>query len=177
MNESFETTFNKALHELRSKGIEVVIIDDSGQKFYGDLDGASVYIGESLSWEIKLFTMIHLAAHNYQWASSGRYAEIGSQLFYKPDEDLMQELLAYEEEAASLSISLLHELEIHHLDKWFTQHSRCDLAYLDHYYHTGEEKQLKDFWKEDVEPFKEVPLPAVNNFRRRVKVQKGVVVY
>ncbi|HWC55156.1 MAG TPA: hypothetical protein VG676_16340 [Chitinophagaceae bacterium] len=177
MTESFETIFKKAFQGLTSRGIEVVIIDDSKEKFYGDLDGASVYIGESLSWEIKLFTMIHLAAHNYQWARSGRYAEIGSQLFYKPDEELIQELLAYEEEAASLAISLLHELGIYHLDKWFTQHSRCDLAYLDHYYHTGEEKQLKDFWKEDVEPFTEISLPSVQNFRRRVKVQKGVVVY
>lgn len=177
MSESFETTFKKALSGLRNKGIEVEIVDDTVKKFYGDLDGASVYIGASLDWEIKLFTMIHLAAHNYQWAGSGRYAEIGSQLFYKPDEELIQELLAYEEEAASMAISLLHDLQIHHLDKWFTQHSRCDLAYLDHYYHTGEEKQLKDFWKEDVEAFKKVALPTVHNFRRRVKVQSGVVVY
>jgi len=177
MNETFEATFKNAIKGLTNKGIDVVIVDDTNQNFYGDLDGASVYIGESLDWEIKLFTMIHLGAHNYQWAGSGRFAEIGSQLFYKPDEDLVQELLAYEEEAASISISLLHELGIHHLDQWFTQHSRCDLAYLDHYYHTGEVKSLKDFWKEEVEPLKEVSLPAVNNFRRRVKVQSGVVVY
>lgn len=177
MNESFEATFNKALQGIRNKGIDVVIIDDTGQNFYGDLDGAAVYIGQSLDWEIKLFTMVHLAAHNYQWARSGRYAEIGSQLFYKPDEELVQELLAYEEEAASIAIALLHDLGIHHLDEWFTLHSRCDLAYLDHYYHTGEQKQLKDFWKDEAEPLKEVQLPIVNNFRKRVKVQSGVVVY
>lgn len=69
MNETFEITFKNTLKRLRKIGIEVVIIDDEGQKFYGDLDGASIYLGESLSWEIKLFTMIHLAAHNYQWAT------------------------------------------------------------------------------------------------------------
>ncbi len=177
MKGSFEDIFKKAFQELKKRGMEVVIVDDSKEKFFGDLDGAAVYIGSSLDWETKLFTMIHLAAHNYQWAGNGRYAEIGSQLFYKPDESLIRELLAYEEEAAGIAISLLHDLGIFHLDDWFTELSRNDLAYLDHFYHTGEEKQLKDFKKDTVQPFKNIPLPEVKNFRRRVKVQKGVVVY
>jgi hypothetical protein len=177
MTESFETTYQKALKGLEERGIEVIIVNDEAQKFYGDLDGAAVYVGKSLDWEFKLYTMVHLAAHNYQWAVSGRYAEIGSQLFYKPDEELIKELMAYEEGAACLSISLLHELGIHHLDIEITRYSRCDMAYLDHYYHTGEEKELKYFWKDDVKPFATIPLPIISGFRRRIKVQKGVVAY
>lgn len=173
----FEITFEKALKGLLERGMQVIIVDAKGQDYYGDLDGAAVYLGKSLSWEMKLFSMIHLAAHNYQWAVSGRYAEIGSQLFYKPDEDLIQELLDYEEDAASISLSLLHELGIYDLDLWYTQLSRCDLAYLDHYYHTGESKPLESFHSEDVEPFAELPLPVVDNFRKRVKIQQGVVIY
>ncbi len=157
--------------------MEVVIVDAKGQDYFGDLDGAAVYVGDSLTWEMKLFSMVHLTAHNYQWAVSGRYAEIGSQLFYKPDQDLIQELMDYEVDAAAISLSLLHELGIHHLDQWYTRLSRADLAYLDVYYHTGESRPLETFHEAEVEPFAEKPLPAVSGFRRRVKIQKGVVIY
>lgn len=175
--DDFEISYEKALDGVKKKGIEVIIVDDEGEPYYGDLDGAAVFLGKSLSPEIKLFTMIHLASHLYQWAASGRYAEIGSQLFYKPDESLINELLAYEEESASIALALLHELGIDYLDLWYSRLSRCDLAYLDHYYHTGEEKELKSFWKDEVEPFKNMLLPEVSSFRRRIKVQKGVVAY
>ena len=157
--------------------MKVVIVDDQDSPFFGDLDGAAVYLGKSQSWENKLFTLIHLAAHNYQWAVNGRFAEIGSQLFYKPDEGLFRELMDYEIEAARLSIALLHELEIFHLDMWYSRYSHCDLAFLDVYYRTGQQRGLMEFWKDDVAIFQALPLPEIKGFRQRVKVQKGVVLY
>jgi hypothetical protein len=167
--ETFESAFEKAMLGLQNKGMEVVILDHANQEYYGDLDGAAVYIGRSATWEMKLFSMVHLAAHNYQWAVCGRYAEIGSQLFYKPDESLTQEMLRYEEECGAISLSLLHELGIYHLDEWYTKISRADLAYLDHYYHTGESHPLESYYQDVVEPFQPLPLPVVSEFRKRVR--------
>lgn len=173
----FQELYEAASKGLEARGMRVVIVDDKDGPFFGDLDGAAVYLGKSQPWENKLFTLVHLAAHNYQWAVDGRYAEIGSQLFYIPDEGLFHELMEYERDAARLSIALLHALRVFHLDMWYSRYSHCDLAFLDDYYRTGRPKALMEYWKDDVEPFQPLPLPEVKEFRQRVKIQKGVVLY
>lgn len=175
---SFQADYEKAYRGLMNKGMKIVIVDDKKETFHGDLDGDTVYLGKSQPYETKFFTLIHLSAHNYQWTISERCSEIGSTLYYQPEAGLFKELMDYEVEAAHLSITLMHELGIHHRDEWYSKYSHCDLKFLEYFYRTGaNDKTVMDFWEEDVPNFEPLRLPKVDGFRKRVVLQKGVVIY
>jgi hypothetical protein len=57
--------------------------------------------------------------------------------------------LAYEGEAASCGLSLLHETGICDVDSWFSAYTACDQAYLLHFYRTGEKREFRSSWQSD----------------------------
>ena len=91
------------------------------------------------------------------------------------DEKLFPAVLAYEGEAASYGLGLMHEIGITDVDQWFSNYTSADQRYLLHFYRTGDKGEFHEFWREHaklVEP-KEIPKFVP---RRRVFRMDGVVI-
>jgi hypothetical protein len=124
-----------------------VYIRDIPKPFHGDLNGAEIDIDGDTEPSERLFLILHLFGHTVQWDTSERAREIGRPLPVPVSEELLPELLAYEREAAAYAVALLHELGITDLDQWFTDIAEADLAYLTHYYKTGEKRPVTEFFR------------------------------
>src|ERR1700688_577523 len=143
--------------------------------FTGDLDGAEVRIQDAHEIDAAFFTLAHLFGHTVQWNTSERARQIGSNAPGRYSAAELAEVKAYEREASRYGLQLLHEAGIADLDGWLTDFSAADLAFLVHYYATGERRPLTDFWLDGQPVLQPLAIPA---FRpRRFKFRwDGVVV-
>ena len=128
--------------------------------FLGDLDGSQIDLDGDTEPAERLFLILHLFGHTVQWDTSERAREIGRPLPVPVPESLLPELIAYEQEAAGYAVSFLHELQVLDLDQWFTDIAEADLAYLLHYYRTGERKPVGDFFLEKRPLIQAIPIPT-----------------
>lgn len=124
-----------------------VRIRDVPKPFLGDLDGAQIDIDDDTEPAERLFLILHLFGHTVQWDTSARAREIGRPLPVPVSDALLPELLDYEREAAGYAVALLHELGVTDLDQWFSDIAEADLAYLTHYYKTGEKRPVTEFFR------------------------------
>jgi len=124
-----------------------VITRDIPVPLLGDLNGAEIHIHTALMAEQRLFLLAHLFGHTVQWNVSRDAFEIGRPRRPPVDEALLPSLMAYEREAAAYGMALLHEIGIREADQWLSDYSACDLAYLEHYYRTGEKRAPLTFWR------------------------------
>lgn len=127
--------------------------------FHGDLDGSQIDIDGETEPAERLFLILHLFGHTVQWDTSARAREIGRPLPVPVAPELLPELLAYEREAAGYAVALLHELGEYELDQWFTDIAEADLAYLTHYYRTGEKRPVTEFFRADRPLVKAIAIP------------------
>lgn len=130
----------------RRYGIRVVT-RDIPDPLIGDLNGAEIHIDCAVTWEQRLFLLAHLFGHTVQWNVSREAFAIGKPRRPPVDEALMPDLLAYEREAAGYGVALLHEIGILQADQWLSDYSACDLAYLEHFYRSGEKRDPLSFWR------------------------------
>ena len=125
-----------------------VVISDVPSPFTGDLDGARIQVDYELTPEEAVFIIAHLFGHTVQWNVNERYREIGTQgILDRPSEEELAELTDYEVEACRYSMQLFHDAGVADLDQWMSDYSACDLAYLMHFYRTGEKKEFRSFMK------------------------------
>lgn len=127
-----------------------VVTRDIPDPLIGDLDGSEIHIDFAVTPEQRLFLLAHLFGHTVQWNVSASAFEIGKTRQPPVDEALLPTLLAYEREAAGYGLALLHENGIHNADQWLSDYSACDLAYLTHFYRTGEKRDPASFWRPNV---------------------------
>lgn len=127
-----------------------VVTRDIPDPLIGDLNGAEIHIDFAVTPEQRLFLLAHLFGHTVQWNLSPETFEIGKTRQPPVDETLMPTILAYEREAAAYGLGLLHETGIRHADQWLSDYSACDLAYLAHFYRTGEKRYPPSFWRSNV---------------------------
>ncbi|HUQ90914.1 MAG TPA: hypothetical protein VM120_04470 [Bryobacteraceae bacterium] len=147
-----------------------VVIRDVPDPLTGDLDGCEIHIDHAVTAEERLFLLAHLFGHTVQWNASPRALEIG-QVHQPPvAESLLPDIMEYEREAAGYALSMLRETGITQLDQWLSDYTACDMAYLKHYYRTGEKLAFSSFWRDATEPLQPVPIPsfvpAARTFRR-----------
>lgn len=137
-----------------------VTVTDVPNPFTGDLDGHHIQVDHDLEVEDALFILIHLFGHTVQWNVSAEARAIGMR---RPDEKWteaqLHELALYEAEACRYSMQLLHECGVRDLDQWVSDFSACDVAYLMHYYRTGEKKAFRDFWRAGADLQTPLPIP------------------
>ncbi len=137
-----------------------VTITDVPNPFTGDLDGHHIHVDHDLEVEDALFILIHLFGHTVQWNVSESAREIGMR---RPEETWteaqLHELALYEAEACRYSLQLLHECGVHDLDQWVSDFAACDVAYLMHFYRTGEKKPFRDFWRDGAALQTPLPIP------------------
>ncbi len=154
--------------------INVVTRDIPGP-LTGDLDGSEIHIDTAVSPEQRLFLLAHLFGHTVQWNVNPGAIEIG-RLFTPPvGDDLLAKVMEYEREAACLSMAMLHQIGIPGLDQWLSDYSACDLAYLWHYYRTGEKRSFQSFWRDNTDRLQPKPIPPFTP-RKRVFRCEGVVI-
>ena len=124
-----------------------VTISDVPNPFTGDLDGERIAVDYELDIEEAVFILIHLFGHTVQWNVSDEARAIGMR---RPGESWTESQLAeasgYEQDAARYSLQLLHEAGVYDLDQWLSDFSACDIAYLMHFYRTGEKRAVTSFW-------------------------------
>ena len=130
----------------RHYGIHIVT-RDIPDPLTGDLDGAEIHVDYSLSPEQRLFLLAHLFGHTVQWNVDPNAFAMGAPRI-PVEEELLQPLLAYELQAASYGLALLHEAGATDADQWFSDYSACDQAYLSHFYRTGEKKDFQSCWRD-----------------------------
>lgn len=141
-------------HIERRYGVRVVT-RDIPDPLIGDLDGAEIHIDCAVTPEQRLFLLAHLFGHTVQWNVDPEAFEMGQPRRPPVDEALLPAIMAYEREAAGYGIAVLHEIAIRHADRWLSDYTACDLAYLEHYYRTGEKRDPLSFRPRDtplVEP-------------------------
>lgn len=94
-----------------------VVTRDIPDPLTGDLDGLEIHIDYAVTPEQRLFLLAHLFGHTVQWNTDPSAFEIGRQ--YQPpiDEKLFPAILAYEREAASYGLAMLHEADVTDTDE------------------------------------------------------------
>jgi hypothetical protein len=152
-----------------------VVTRDIPDPLTGDLDGSEIDIDYAVTPEQRLFLLAHLFGHTVQWNTHPDAFEIGRQYQPPVDERLFPAILAYESEAASYGLALLHEIEITTIDQWFSNYTACDQAYLLHFYRTGEKGEFRQFWREDAPLLSAGTIPTFVPRKRSFRMD-GIVI-
>ncbi len=152
-----------------------VVTRDIPDPLTGDLDGQTIHIDYLLNAEERLFLLAHLFGHTAQWNLSPEGYALGQPQLPPVEAGLLGELVAYEDEAAAYALAMLHSVGIVKLDQWFSNYAACDIAYLSHYYVTGEKGHFKDFWKDDVPALAPRLVPPFTPTRRPPRAD-GIVI-
>jgi len=169
-----EVTARVEAHIVCRYGISVVTCAVGGS-FVGDLDGAEIRIDPSATGEQRLFLLGHLFGHTVQWNTDARAFALGQPQTPPVAEELLAALLDYEREAASYGLALLEEAGAGPVEPWYSDYSACDLAYLTHYYRTGEKGNSRSFWLAGRPPLALKPIPPFQPLRRVFRAA-GVVI-
>ena len=150
-------------------------ITDVPNPFTGDLDGEEIQIDYEEEIESALFILVHLFGHTVQWNTSEQARKIGYRLFKNPTEEEMRALKDYEEEACRYSLQLFHDCGLTDFDQWLSDYSACDFAYLSHFYHTGEKRPFRSFWRDGQQMLAPKKIPEFQP-HRWVARNQGIVV-
>jgi hypothetical protein len=139
--ENYTEILDKVKKYASSIGFNVVIKNNIDEYFKGDMDGVNIYCTD-LDDEEELFNVLHMIGHCIQWNVSDELRALGSQLYKNPEPALLKRLQEYEWEANCYALYILHEVGCHTLDHWLYDKYIKDMAYLTHYYMTGEKLRL-----------------------------------
>ena len=152
-----------------------IVTRDVPDPLTGDLNGAEIHIDCAVSPEQRLFLLAHLFGHTVQWNVKLDAYEIGRPRKLPVKEDAIPALMEYEREAASYALSMFHEIGITDLDQWLSDYTACDMAYLKHYYRTGEKKDFLTFWQENTPHIHRRPVPPFTLTKRSMRCD-GIVI-
>lgn len=156
----FFDVFNAIERRIEERYGIPVVISDVPHPFTGDLDGASIQLDHELTAEEAVFCVAHLFGHTVQWNIDPGARELGlAQTQRQTDPAMIQKLRDYELEACGYSVQLFHDAGVTDLDQWLSDFAACDLAYLEHFYKTGEKPPYRSFWKDDQPLVAPRPIP------------------
>jgi len=161
-------------HLERFYGIPVVT-RDIPDLLTGDLDGAQIHIDCAVTPEQRLFLLAHLFGHTVQWNLDAGAFETGKPRTPPVGAELLPAIITYEREAACYALSMLHQIGITDIDPWFCDYTACDMAYLLHYYQTGEKRPFERFWRDGTPPIEPKAVPRFVPVRRVFRLD-GIVI-
>lgn len=153
-----------------------VITFDIADPYTGDLDGSEIHIDYKVTPAERLFLIAHLFGHTVQWSIRPGSRHIGKEISIPVPEPSIAPLLEYEGEAARYGLKLMHNNKITDLDQWFADYSACDLAYLGHFYRTGEKRDSNSFWRPNQPLILPKPIPRRFAPKKCVSRNDGVVI-
>lgn len=155
-------------------GIPILFVDVPAP-FVGDLDGEEIWIDFEQDYELIAFNLIHLFGHTVQWNLQGKAPEIGSKEPGTYSDADIDEVVRYERDASRYGLELLHDLGVRDLDGWLADFSGSDVAYLVHFYRTGEKVDHRDFWHSGLPLLEPLPIPHFTPKRLKLR-SSGVVI-
>ena len=158
-DERFRTAFNLVERHIEQRYHLPVVITDVPDPFTGDLDGSTILVDYDLDAEEALFILVHLFGHTVQWNVSPDDRALGLLEVREPSDELLASLARYEVDAARYSLQLFHEAGVRDLDQWLADFAACDIAYLMHFYRTGEKKPFRSFWNESAQGLTPLAIP------------------
>ena len=158
-NDRFRDAFNQIERHIEARYGLPVVITDVPDPFTGDLDGASILVDFDLDAEEALFILVHLFGHTVQWNVSPDDRALGLLEVRNPTPDLLTALARYERDAARYSLQLFHDTGVHDLDQWLANFAACDIAYLLHFYRTGEKRPFRSFWSDTAPLLEPLAIP------------------
>ena len=158
-DDRFREAFNRVEAYVERRYGLPVVITDVPDPFTGDLDGSSILVDYDLDPEEALFILVHLFGHTVQWNVSPEDRALGLLEVRNADDALLAALERYERDAARYSLQLFHEAGVRDLDQWLADFAACDIAYLLHFYRTGETRPFKSFWRDGAEPLTPLAIP------------------
>jgi hypothetical protein len=161
-------------HLESAHGIRVVT-RDIPDPLTGDLDGAEIHIDCAVSPEQRLFLLAHLFGHTVQWNVDPVAFETGRPQAPPVGEGRLPAIIDYEREAACYALSMLHQIGIVDIDRWFCDYTTCDMAYLMHYYRTGEKRAFLNFWRDGTPPIEPKAVPRFVPVKRVFRLD-GIVI-
>jgi hypothetical protein len=141
----------------------------------GDLDGCEIHIDNRATPEQRLFLLGHLFGHTLQWNTDPEAFELGRIRTPPVEESLLPAIMAYEREAACYALGMLNRVGITGLAQWFSDYTACDMAYLLHYYRTGEKEKFARFWQDLTELIEAKPAPLFTPLKQVFRLP-GVVI-
>jgi hypothetical protein len=161
-------------HVEGSYGVRVVT-RDVPDPLTGDLDGAEIHIDDAATPEQRLFLLAHLFGHTVQWNVKPSAFELGRPRQPPVSEDILPALIEYEKEAARYALHMLHEAGITDIDQWLSDYTACDMAYLRHYYRTGEKGEFASFWRFNTPLIQPQAVPRFTPTQRSLR-SDGIVI-
>jgi len=171
----FREVFNLLERHIEDRWGIPVRISDVPPPFTGDLDGAEIQVDHDLEPEDALFIIVHLFGHTVQWNLSAELRALGAVRGPGLSDETIAALVDYEREACQYSLQLLHDAGVHDLDGWLADFASCDLAYLLHFYKTGDKRPFRSFWQDGQPLLAPLPIPPFHP-TRWVARSDGVVV-
>ena len=156
----FRDAFNLVERHIEERYGLPVVITDVSDPFTGDLDGSTILVDYDLDAEEALFILVHLFGHTVQWNVSPDDRALGLLEVRDPSDELLASLARYEVDAARYSLQLFHEAGVRDLDQWLANFAACDIAYLMHYYRTGEKRPFRSFWTDDAPSLAPLAIPS-----------------
>lgn len=159
-HERFREAFNQVERLIEQRYGLPVVITDVTDPFTGDLDGATILVDYDLDAEDALFILVHLFGHTVQWNVSAADRALGLLEVREPSDEVLASLARYEEDAARYSLQLFHEAQVRDLDQWLSNFAACDIAYLMHFYRTGEKRPFRSFWVDPAAVLTPLEIPS-----------------
>jgi hypothetical protein len=160
MSDLFRDAFNRLEAYIERQYRLPVVITDVPDPFTGDLDGATIMVDYDLEAEEALFILVHLFGHTVQWNVSPGDRALGLLEVRKPTDVLLAELERYERDAARYSLQLFHDAGVTAFDQWLADFAACDIAYLMHFYRTGEKRAFRSFWRDGAPALTPLAIPS-----------------
>jgi hypothetical protein len=136
-----------------------VIVTDVPHPFTGDLDGAEIRVDHGIGVEEAVFVLVHLFGHTVQWNVDPELRDFGLQTPAHPSEQWIARVASYELDACRYSLQLFNDAGVTDLDPWLADFAACDLAYLEHFYRTGEKLPFRSFWRDGCPLLQPKPIP------------------
>lgn len=174
----FESLFPRLEARVESYGVDVDLLDFD-PPFTGDLTGDQVLIDPDEPAESKCFLVLHLFGHLVQWNLHPDLLDEIGVTEVPVDEAKIAAVERYEREACRYGAALLAAEtagapDAEALARWYADYAACDLAYLAHYYRTGEKRPFRSFWEEGRGTVEPLPVPGFTPRRFR-EGRRGVV--
>ncbi|MEX0642616.1 MAG: hypothetical protein WD468_07935 [Pirellulales bacterium] len=100
----------------------------------GIFDGLRLVIDPDVAFEMQCFVVLHLFGHSVQWVAPSLEHKLAALQSTSDKQRFMAILQAYEYEAATFGLQLMHEVGIRHLDQWYSDFVETDWRYVERFY-------------------------------------------
>jgi hypothetical protein len=135
----------------------------------GIFDGLRLVIDRDVEFEMQCFILLHLFGHSVQWVAPSLEGKLEALQHTTNKDRFMEVLHDYEFEAAQFGLQLLHEVDLRHLDQWFSDFVATDWRYVERFYREDKIPPWNECIVREAPLLHSMPIPPLQH--RRVAVR------